>query len=169
MTWPCITGKAGTHVSCRQAWPTTRGVGQPRRAHALAPMTSHGGMGPASPCDAQEGGSGYRYRVARRCRGAGGPARLAAHPGGHAASARLWVAFADQWPPQSPWHDQRVRVAANSALDRQALNEAACLGSCTPRGVVMPRGLDVALPVAQLPYDPAKAKQWLVVCCAERP
>ena len=81
----------------------------------------------------------------------------------------FWVEFADQWDPQSPWHDQRMRLAANSAVDRQAINEAACLGYCTPTGVIVPRVLDLALPVEPLPYDPAKAKQLLVVCCAERP
>ena len=35
----------------------------------------------------------------------------------------FWVEFADQWHPQSPWHDRRVRLAANYALDRQAINE----------------------------------------------
>jgi len=30
----------------------------------------------------------------------------------------FWVEFADQWDPQSPWHDRRVRLAANYALDR---------------------------------------------------
>src|SRR5256884_8327676 len=37
----------------------------------------------------------------------------------------FWVYFADQWDPKSPWHDRRVRLAANHALDPQALNEAA--------------------------------------------
>jgi len=62
-----------------------------------------------------------------------------------------------------------VRWAANSALDRQAINAAACRGDCTPTGVIVPRVLDLALPVEPLPDDPAKAKQWLVVCCAARP
>jgi peptide/nickel transport system substrate-binding protein len=74
----------------------------------------------------------------------------------------FWVEFADQWDPQSPWHDRRVRLAANYALDRQAINEAACLGYCTPTGGIVPRVMDFALPVEPLPYDPAKAKQLLV-------
>ena len=40
----------------------------------------------------------------------------------------FWIEFADQWDPKSPWHNQRVRLAVNYALDRQAINEAACLG-----------------------------------------
>src|SRR5712664_1783996 len=33
----------------------------------------------------------------------------------------FWVDFPDQWNPKSPWHDQRVRLAASLAIDRQAL------------------------------------------------
>jgi peptide/nickel transport system substrate-binding protein len=73
----------------------------------------------------------------------------------------FWVEFADQWNPQSPWHDRRVRLAANYALDRQAINDAACVGYCTPTGVIVPRVMDFALPVEPLPYDPAKATQLL--------
>ena len=73
----------------------------------------------------------------------------------------FWVEFADQWDPTSPWHDRRVRLAANYALDRQAINDAACVGYCAPTGVIVPRVMDFALPVEPLPYDPAKAKQLL--------
>jgi len=72
-----------------------------------------------------------------------------------------WLEFADQWDPTSPWHDRRVRLAANYALDRQAISEAACLGYCPPAGVIVPRVMEFALPVEPLPYDPAKAKQLL--------
>ena len=37
--------------------------------------------------------------------------------------------FFDQWDPKSPWHDRRVRLAANYAIDRQSLNEAENLGA----------------------------------------
>lgn len=73
----------------------------------------------------------------------------------------FWIEFADQWDPKSPWHDKRVRLAVNYALDRQAINEAACLGYCPPAGVIVPRLLDFALPVEPFPYDPHKAKQLL--------
>jgi peptide/nickel transport system substrate-binding protein len=77
----------------------------------------------------------------------------------HASSQ--WIEFTEQWDPKSPWHDQRLRLAANYALDRQQINEAGCLGFCPPAGVIVPRVMDFALQVEPLPYDPAKAKQLL--------
>ena len=35
-----------------------------------------------------------------------------------------WLVFLDQWDPKSPWADRRVRLAANHAIDRQAMNRA---------------------------------------------
>jgi peptide/nickel transport system substrate-binding protein len=72
-----------------------------------------------------------------------------------------WIEFAEQWDPKSPWHDERLRLAANFALDRQEINKAGCLGFCPPAGVIVPRVMDFALQVQPLPYDPAKAKQLL--------
>ncbi len=72
-----------------------------------------------------------------------------------------WLDFAEQWDPKSPWHDKRVRLAANHALDRQAINEAACLGFCPPTAVIIPRVMDFALQTEPLPYDPKKAKELL--------
>ncbi|MBM3225268.1 MAG: ABC transporter substrate-binding protein [Candidatus Tectomicrobia bacterium] len=72
-----------------------------------------------------------------------------------------WIDFAEQWDPKSPWHDLRVRQAANYALDRQAINDAACLGFCPPTAVFIPRVMDFALQTEPLPYDPKKAKQLL--------
>ena len=73
----------------------------------------------------------------------------------------FWIEFADQWNPKSPWHDQRMRLAVNYALDREGINKAACLGFCPPAGVVVPRVMEFALQVKPLPYDPQKAKQLL--------
>src|SRR5215831_15314218 len=39
-------------------------------------------------------------------------------------SATWWVEFPEQWKPASPWHDRRVRLAANLALDTQSINDA---------------------------------------------
>jgi peptide/nickel transport system substrate-binding protein len=73
----------------------------------------------------------------------------------------FWIEFADQWDPKSPWHDRRLRLAVNHALNRQAINEAACLGFCPPAGVIVPRVMDFALQVEPPAYDPKKARQLL--------
>jgi peptide/nickel transport system substrate-binding protein len=73
----------------------------------------------------------------------------------------FWVEFADQWDPKSPWHDRRLRLAVNHALDRKAINEAACLGFCPPAGVIVPRVMDFALQVEPPAYDPEKARKLL--------
>jgi peptide/nickel transport system substrate-binding protein len=72
-----------------------------------------------------------------------------------------WLDFAEQWDPKSPWHDKRVRLAANYAIDRQAINEAACLGFCPPTAVIIPRVMDFALQTEPLPYNPKKSKELL--------
>src|SRR6059036_3764197 len=43
-----------------------------------------------------------------------------------------WLEFADQWDPKSPWADRRLRLAVNLAINRKAINDAACLGFCPP-------------------------------------
>jgi peptide/nickel transport system substrate-binding protein len=77
----------------------------------------------------------------------------------HASIA--WVEFADQWDPRSPWHDRRLRQAVNHALDRQGINETACLGLCPPAGVLVPRVMDFALAVEPPAYDPGRARRLL--------
>ena len=71
----------------------------------------------------------------------------------------FWIEFGDQWDPKSPWADKRLRQAVNYALNRKAINEAACLGYCPPTGVIVPRVMDFALQTPPPPYDPQKAKQ----------
>ena len=66
-----------------------------------------------------------------------------------------------QWDPKSPWHDRRVRLAANYAIDRQAISEAETLGASIPTGSLIPREFEFALPIEPYPYDPVKAKQLL--------
>jgi peptide/nickel transport system substrate-binding protein len=70
-----------------------------------------------------------------------------------------WLEFADQWDSKSPWADKRLRLAVNHALNRKAINEAACLGHCPPTGVIIPRVMDFALQVEPPAYDLAKAKR----------
>jgi ABC-type transport system substrate-binding protein len=54
-----------------------------------------------------------------------------------------------------------VRLAANYAIDRQALSDAETLGASSPRGNHVPRTFEFALPIEPYPYDPARAKQLL--------
>jgi peptide/nickel transport system substrate-binding protein len=75
--------------------------------------------------------------------------------------AIFYLDFFDQWDPKSPWHDRRVRLAANYAIDRQALSEAETLGASRPAGNHVPPTFEFALPLEPYPYDPAKAKQLL--------
>ena len=73
----------------------------------------------------------------------------------------FWIEFAEQWDAKSPWHDKRLRLAVNHALNRQQINEAACLGFCPPAGVIVPRVMDFALQVEPPAFDLARAKQLL--------
>jgi peptide/nickel transport system substrate-binding protein len=66
-----------------------------------------------------------------------------------------------QWDPKSPWYDRRVRLAANYAIDSQAISEAETLGASIPTGSIIPREFEFALPIEPYPYDPVKAKQLL--------
>jgi len=73
----------------------------------------------------------------------------------------FYLDFFDQWDPRSPWHAGRVRLAANYAIDRRALNDAEDLGASRLNGSMAPRGFEFALPIEPYPYDPATAKQLL--------
>jgi peptide/nickel transport system substrate-binding protein len=72
-----------------------------------------------------------------------------------------YLEFTEQWDAKSPWHDQRVRLAANLAIDKQAINETERLGLSRLTGSIIPRQFDFALPLEPHPYDPARAKQLL--------
>ena len=72
-----------------------------------------------------------------------------------------WIEFPDQYDPQSPWHDKRMRLAVAYAIDREGINKVACLGFCPPAGVIVPRIMPFALQVEPFPYHPQKARQLL--------
>jgi peptide/nickel transport system substrate-binding protein len=76
-------------------------------------------------------------------------------------SVTEWLEFLDQWDPASPWHDRRVRLAANLAIDKQAIGETVRQGSGRLTGSIIPHTLEFALPLEPLPYDPAQAKRLL--------
>ena len=73
----------------------------------------------------------------------------------------FWLELPDQWDPKSPWHDKRVRLAANHAVDRAGINQAETLGLSRLTGSIVPRIFQFAVPVDPLPYDPSKAKKLL--------
>src|SRR5262247_3806004 len=73
-----------------------------------------------------------------------------------------WVVLTyEQYNAKSPWADKRVRLAANHAINRQAINEAETLGYSVPTGSIIPRKFDGAWVLEPYPYDPKKARQLL--------
>jgi peptide/nickel transport system substrate-binding protein len=75
--------------------------------------------------------------------------------------ATQWVSFVDMYEPKSPWADKRVRLAANMAFNRQAINGAETLGYSVLTGSIVPRKLEYALPLEPYPHDPKRAKELL--------
>jgi peptide/nickel transport system substrate-binding protein len=73
----------------------------------------------------------------------------------------FWLAFVDQWDPKSPWHDRRVRLAANHAIDRNAINQAETLGFSKVTGSIIPSSFEFYKPLPVFGYDPQRAKQLL--------
>ncbi|HXT82087.1 MAG TPA: ABC transporter substrate-binding protein, partial [Acetobacteraceae bacterium] len=76
-------------------------------------------------------------------------------------SAPYWLYFPEQWDPKSPWHDQRVRLAASLAIDRESINQALTLGHSHLTGSVFPENFEFYWPPPKPVYDPEKAKQLL--------
>ena len=73
-----------------------------------------------------------------------------------------WVVLTyEPYNAKSPWADQRVRLAANHAVNRQAINEAETLGYSVLTGSIVPRAFAYALPLEPYAYDPQQAKQLL--------
>ena len=75
--------------------------------------------------------------------------------------ATHWVYFADQWDAKSPWHDRRVRLAANHAIDRTAMNEADALGFAKLTWSIIPSSFEFYWQPPGYSYDRARAKQLL--------
>ena len=72
-----------------------------------------------------------------------------------------WLYFADQWDAKSPWHDRRVRMAANLAIDRQAINQARTFGLSKITSTIVPSAVDYAWAAPAPAYDPPRAKALL--------
>src|SRR5438067_8150217 len=73
--------------------------------------------------------------------------------------APFWLSFVDQWDPKSPWHDLRVRRAANLAIDRQAINQALTLGFSKLTGSLIPDSFEFYWQPPAPAFDPAAAKK----------
>ena len=70
-----------------------------------------------------------------------------------------WLYFPEQWDPKSPWHDLRVRQAANLAIDREGMSQALFLGYCKITNSIIPYTFDFYWQPSAAVYDPAKAKK----------
>jgi peptide/nickel transport system substrate-binding protein len=75
--------------------------------------------------------------------------------------ATNWIYFPEQWDPKSPWHDLRVRQAANLALDRDGMNNALFLGGCKINNSVIPDSFEHYWQPPPAVYDAVKAKKLL--------
>jgi peptide/nickel transport system substrate-binding protein len=75
--------------------------------------------------------------------------------------APFWLYFADQWNPKSPWYDERVRRAANLAIDRQTINEALTLGYSKLTNSLIPASFEFYWQPPPPVHDPVRAKQLL--------
>jgi peptide/nickel transport system substrate-binding protein len=75
--------------------------------------------------------------------------------------APQWVSMLDQWDPKSPWHDRRVRLAANLAIDRKAINDAITLGHSRLTYSIIPSTFDYYWQPPAYAFDPGQAKKLL--------
>jgi len=75
--------------------------------------------------------------------------------------ATQWIYFTDQWDPKSPWHDRRVRLAANYAIDRPAINRAELLGFARIIWSIVPSSFEFYWQPPGYAHDRVKAKQLL--------
>jgi peptide/nickel transport system substrate-binding protein len=77
------------------------------------------------------------------------------------AQGSSWIYFPDQWNPASPWHDLKVRQAANLALDRDGMSEALFLGGCKTTNSIIPYTFEYYWQPPPAVYDPARARKLL--------
>jgi peptide/nickel transport system substrate-binding protein len=75
--------------------------------------------------------------------------------------APFWIYFADQWNPKSPWHDRRVRLAVNHAIDRKAINEALTLGHSRFNWSIVPSTFEFFWQPPAYAHDQKMAKKLL--------
>jgi peptide/nickel transport system substrate-binding protein len=75
--------------------------------------------------------------------------------------ATHWVYFTEQWDPKSPWHDRRVRLAANHAIDRDAINQADALGHARIGWSIIPSSFEFYWQPPGYAFAPGRARQLL--------
>src|SRR5437899_1514183 len=74
----------------------------------------------------------------------------------------FWLVFPEQWTDaRSPWADKRVRLAANYAIDRPAVNRAETLGLSRIPGSIRPHAFAFYWPAPVPSYDPKKSRRLL--------
>jgi peptide/nickel transport system substrate-binding protein len=73
----------------------------------------------------------------------------------------FWIYFPGQFDPKSPWHDLRVRQAANLAIDRTSINQALTLGFSHITGSLVPDIFEFYWPPPAPQYDPVAARRLL--------
>ena len=72
-----------------------------------------------------------------------------------------WLSFPDQWDTKSPWHDRRVRLAANHAIDRAAIDQARTGGLSRLTGSIVASTMEFFWQPPAYAYDPARARALL--------
>ena len=73
----------------------------------------------------------------------------------------FWLYFPEQWDAKSPWHDERVRRAANLAIDRNTINQALTLGFSKLTNSIIPDMFEYAWKAPAPVFDAAMAKKLL--------
>ena len=76
-------------------------------------------------------------------------------------SGTFYISFVDQWDPKSPWHDPRVRRAANMAIDHKSIIEALTLGHSHITNSIIPETFDFYWAPPAPTYDPDAARRLL--------
>jgi peptide/nickel transport system substrate-binding protein len=72
-----------------------------------------------------------------------------------------WLSFTEQWDPKSPWHDRRVRQAANLAIDRRGIDQVRTGGLSRITGSIFPTTAEYYWAPPAPPFDRARARQLL--------
>ncbi len=72
-----------------------------------------------------------------------------------------WLSFPDQWDAKSPWHDRRVRLAANHAIDRLAIDQVRTGGLSRITGSIVAAASDFYWAPTPYAFEPGRARKLL--------